>query len=214
MWTSSEERCHLGMVGGRVHEQSVVRSRMIQTAETLFSSDGYRVTMLDIARAADAPRGSMYWHFRNGKADLAAEVTAKVSAELILHVKKLSARTGSSVEFLLKMAAVRRKRLVESDFTLGCALTGIVVASPREAPHVRDAAQASFDVWVTLTADALAENGIAASQARVLASSVISMIEGAIILARAAHNTDAFDALDITIPALVSAMATDPPSRG
>jgi hypothetical protein len=46
-----------------VAARSDVRSRMVTAGEDLLSHRGYGVTMLDVVARADAPRGSIYYHF-------------------------------------------------------------------------------------------------------------------------------------------------------
>ena len=59
------------------------RSRMIHAAAELFRQRGYHATTFsDLVRDSGAPRGSTYFHFPGGKAELAREAIARAGDEL------------------------------------------------------------------------------------------------------------------------------------
>lgn len=60
-------------------EAEATRSRLLDTAERLFSERGVsRTSLADIADAAGVTRGAIYWHFRN-KADLFDAMMSRVT---------------------------------------------------------------------------------------------------------------------------------------
>src|SRR5260370_17529182 len=59
------------------------RSRMIHAAAELFRQRGYHATTFsDVVRESGAPRGSTYFHFPGGKAELAREAIARAGDEI------------------------------------------------------------------------------------------------------------------------------------
>jgi TetR/AcrR family transcriptional regulator, lmrAB and yxaGH operons repressor len=193
-----------------VAPRSDVRGRMVAAGEDLLSHRGYGITLLDVIAKADAPRGSIYYHFPNGKTELAVEVAAKVKGEIEQLVAWADGRTADPVAFLQRLVGHHRKRLVGSGFTLGCPLMGIVVTGDVESGPLPEAVDAAFAAWLGSIAAALEGKGLPAASAERLASTFVAGIEGAIVVARARRSGKPFDDLAATVPALVAAAAPAP----
>lgn len=186
-----------------VAARSDVRARMVSAGEDLLSHRGYGVTLLDVIERADAPRGSIYYHFPNGKAELALQVAAKVRAEIELYVASVARKVAEPTAFLQKMVDHHCKRLVNSDYTLGCPLMGVVITGDVETPELAEAVSAAFGAWVSSIADALAAKGFGTKQAAQLATMTVVGVEGAIVLARARRSAEPFVQLGRSLPHLV-----------
>jgi TetR/AcrR family transcriptional repressor of lmrAB and yxaGH operons len=182
---------------------------MVSAGEDLLSHRGYGVTLLDVIERADAPRGSIYYHFPNGKQELALEVAAKVRAEVQAFVASVARRIDDPVAFLQRMIEHHRKRLVSSGYVLGCPLMGIVITGDVESPELEAAIAAAFTAWVSSIAAALEGKGLAAAPSRQLATMTVIGVEGAIVLARAQRSGEPFAELSRTIPALVRALSPE-----
>lgn len=181
-----------------------VRTRMVAAGEDLLSHRGYGVTMLDVIARAEAPRGSIYYHFPNGKPELALEVAAKVTAEIQALVAWADAKVADPVAFLQRLVDHHRKRLVTSGYTLGCPLMGITVTGDIEPGPLADAIDGAFAAWLAAIAAALEGKGLPPAGAARLASMTVTGVEGAIVLARARRSGKPFDELRATVPALVA----------
>jgi AcrR family transcriptional regulator len=178
---------------------------MVAAGEDLLSHRGYGVTLLDVIAKADAPRGSIYYHFPNGKAELAIEVAAKVKGEIVQLVAWADGRTADPVAFLQRLAEHHRKRLVASGYTLGCPLMGIVITGDAESGPLPEAVDAAFAAWLDSIAAALVGKGVPAASAGRLASTFVAGVEGAIVVARARRSGRPFEDLAASVPALVAA---------
>ena len=182
---------------------------MVSAGEDLLSHRGYGVTLLDVVERADAPRGSIYYHFPNGKQELALEVAEKVRAEIQAFVASVARRIAEPEPFLLRMVEHHRKRLVGSGYTLGCPLMGIVITGDVESPELQSAISAAFTAWVSAIASALEAKGLTAAQSTQLATTTVIGVEGAIVLARAQRSGEPFAELARTIATLVRALCPD-----
>src|ERR1700760_763692 len=96
-----------------------VRGRMVAAGEELLSHRGYGVTMLDVVERAQAPRGSIYYHFPQGKQELALEVAAKVTRELNVLIPRMAEKVPDPTGFLQRLVDHHRKRLIASGYELG-----------------------------------------------------------------------------------------------
>lgn len=187
--------------------RSDVRARMVAAGEDLLSQRGYAVTMLDVIERADAPRGSIYYHFPNGKQELAIEVAHKVRREIEEFVAHVSGKLADPVAFLQKLLDHHRKRLVNSEYALGCPMMGVVASGETETPELAEAVAAAFSTWIGSIAKALQSKGFTAAQSNQLASLVVTGVEGCIVLARAKNSPQPFADFSKTLPVLVAGIA-------
>jgi AcrR family transcriptional regulator len=177
---------------------------MVSAGEDLLSQRGYGVTMLDVIERAEAPRGSIYYHFPNGKLELAIEVADKVRREVDDLVTYHSRKIAQPIPFLQKLVDHHRKRLVNSGYELGCPLMGIITSGDVESPALQEAINQAFVVWIGSISRELVAKGLTEAQAGQLASLLVSGVEGCIVVARAKQNGTPFAEFSKSIPLLVA----------
>jgi TetR/AcrR family transcriptional repressor of lmrAB and yxaGH operons len=181
-----------------------VRERMVQAGEELLSHRGYGVTMLDVVERAEAPRGSIYYHFPKGKQELALEVAAKATRELDMLVSRTAAKVPDATAFLQRLVEHHRKRLVNSGYELGCPLMGIIATGEAETPELAGAVEHAFATWTGCIATALEGKGFTPNAAAHVANLVVSGIEGCIMVSRAQRSPASFADLARSIPMTVA----------
>src|SRR5262247_3736541 len=100
------------------------RSRMIHAAAELFCERGYHATAFsDVVRDSGAPRGSTYFHFPGGKAELARETIARAGDEL-----EEAARHADDPGSLVRaLAQIMARRLERSGYKSGCPIATMVL---------------------------------------------------------------------------------------
>lgn len=182
------------------------RARMVAAGEDLLSRRGYGMTMLDVIAEADAPRGSIYYHFPGGKPELVIEVADKVRREVETFVAALARKVDDPAAFLKRLVEHHRKRLSTSGLTLGCPLMGVVITGEAESIEMAEAVERAFTAWVESIAAALASKGFDKDSSRRLATVTVLGVEGAIVLARGRRSTEPFAELSHALPLLVEAM--------
>jgi len=137
----------------------------------------------DVLEHSGAPRGSIYHHFPEGRAQLAAEATTW-AADFISHRLEKSLADGDPVTALDRFVGDWLAVLQESEFGAGCP----VVAGALD-PGTREAAANGFHRWEELLTESLASAGLPPARAESLAVMFIASIEGAIVLSRAEGTT-------------------------
>ena len=123
--------------------------------------------------------------------------------------KALDAAAGKPApEVAAAFFAIWRNVLALTDFGAGCAVAAVTVAA--ETPAQIDSVAAIFRAWRGQLAALLAAGGVADQQAHGLAATLVSAVEGAVVLARAER---AFAPFDLVAEALVAVVktATQPP---
>lgn len=171
---------------------TTTRQRMISSAALLMREQGVQGTAFsDVLEHAGAPRGSVYHHFPDGKAQLIEEAT-EFAGDYIADgiVRALAER--DAVGALRQFAAQWRDVLTTSEFNAGCPVAAAALEG-REIPGARDSAGRALSRWIDLLATALASQGLPAARAGALATLVIASIEGAIVIARAQQSIAPFD---------------------
>jgi TetR/AcrR family transcriptional repressor of lmrAB and yxaGH operons len=165
------------------------RQRMIDTTARLLWSQGLRATGMDqIVRESKAPRGSIYFHFPEGKEQLAAEALAAAGARMTANI---AAALGhrDAVTAVKKFVAVYAKEMTASDFHHGCPIATVALEAAATSPTIRDVCARVFGEWEDLLARRLERDGFPRRVARKHAVVILSVLEGAMILCRARRTT-------------------------
>src|SRR2546428_14066719 len=99
------------------------RARMVRSAASLIRSRGVSATSLsDVLADSGAPRGSIYHHFPDGKAQLAEDAIQWTSERLLTHLRAGAPTTPSAV--LERFIAMWRQVVVASGGSAGCVVAG------------------------------------------------------------------------------------------
>src|SRR5260221_14100659 len=167
------------------------RSRMIHAAAELFGQRGYYATTFsDVVRESGAPRGSTYFHFPGGKAELAREAIARAGDELEEMVAQAARHADDPGSLVRALAQIMAGRFERSGYQSGCAIATMVLElAPRDEEFSPDL-DSVFARWRAALVAGLAPLGIAAERAAVLAELTISAFEGAVILSRAPRSME------------------------
>ncbi|MDL4821165.1 TetR/AcrR family transcriptional regulator [Actinomadura opuntiae] len=182
--------------------QGETRERVLRTAAELFRRQGYHGTGLNqVLAESRAPKGSLYFHFPNGKEQLASESVALAGREVgdALAQAVLGARDARS-----GLAAVGEhfaRGLLESDFTEGCPVATVALESAAQSEPIRSACDGVYGDWRRGIETALRGWGVPEDRVPPLAAMVLSSLQGALLLARVQK--------DVTVIGTVTAQLGD-----
>lgn len=170
------------------------RAALVQSAATLFRRQGFAATGVNqILEAADVKAGSLYHHFPDGKAELAAEVVEQVGGGItrLLRTQLDGDRSPATVvgQWIDMLADGLR-----GDQRDGCPIEPMATESIHASPVLRAASARAFAGWAAVIAERLVADGWSDDDADRTAQSIIALIEGALILSRVAGNRSALDA--------------------
>ncbi len=166
------------------------RDRMVHSMGRLLRRQGYAATGLQqVAREANAPIGSMYFHFPKGKEQLAAEAVARSGGDL---GERLAALLGAAgvAPAVRAIAAAMGEDLARSRWSNGCPIATAALERAADSEPIRGAACAVFDQWELLFFQRMCADGVAPQRARRIASLIVAALEGALILARTRRRVD------------------------
>ncbi|MFD4673283.1 TetR/AcrR family transcriptional regulator [Lentzea sp. NPDC058450] len=176
--------------------RSDARQKMVSAARELFREQGYHATALsDVLKRSEAPRGSVYFHFPGGKAELAVEAAALHSQEQVATIDRAAAAATSPAELVRAYLEQARTNLLASDYRQGCAVAPLVIESTRDSEELDAAGGRSFATIIAALAGHFAAFAMAPDDARRLADATVAGAEGALITARALRDDAPFDAM-------------------
>jgi AcrR family transcriptional regulator len=174
------------------------KAAMIEAATTLFRRRGYEgVGVAELIAVSGAPRGSLYFHFPGGKEQIAIEAVRKASQAVLEGIRARAAVTSTLEDYIDTACNGWAANLDASAFENGCiiALVGLEAASA--SPALKDEAAAAFSDWEEELSRMAQDKGLPDPWSRRFARGFIGAVEGAIMLARTRHKSNAmFDAAD------------------
>ncbi|MDX3374707.1 TetR/AcrR family transcriptional regulator [Streptomyces anulatus] len=182
------------------------RERIVAGAADMISRRGLSATSIrEMAKHAQAPLGSTYHFFPEGKQQLAGEAVRYTGDWVARRLRKeLEAGPAAGLSAFLDLW---RKIVVESDFHAGCPVLAVAIEEPPadEIPPALAAAAEVFEQWEGLLAASLREHGAEAGQAAQLATLVVAAVEGTVAMCRAKRSTQPLDHTSEQLQALIGA---------
>ncbi|MDT0267432.1 TetR/AcrR family transcriptional regulator [Streptomyces sp. DSM 44915] len=179
-------------------------ARLAESMLELIQRDGYSGTGLNTVVAhAGAPKGSLYFHFPEGKEALgerAVELAATRFADLLADAARQSATPGAAVRHLTTVLA---GLVEESDYQLGCPVSVVTLEMGGRSERLRAACARTFESWIAPVTELLVTHGRPRPAARALATAAVSMVEGAMIVSRAQRSTEPLHHAAIALAALL-----------
>nr|WP_026197972.1 TetR/AcrR family transcriptional regulator [Sciscionella marina] len=181
------------------------RAQVLQTASSLFSRQGFHATgVTQVLAEADAPKGSLYFHFPGGKEQLAAEAVSVGAGELGQVIDTLIERAPDPASAITAMADLLVARLEGSDFADGCPIATVALDAGADSTPIRAACRAGYDQWLASIAGYFAGLGVSAETASELALLALSSLEGALLLAKTRRDTAPLHRVADRIAALIT----------
>ncbi|PRY44742.1 TetR/AcrR family transcriptional regulator [Umezawaea tangerina] len=165
------------------------RARLVGAARTLVEAKGYHGTGLnEVLALADAPRGSLYHHFPGGKDQLVGAAITAAGREVDDVVADLVAGTPTSKDLVLGLLDALADRMVAADFTKGCPVATVALEVAATNDDLQALCGGVYAGWQRALADALRVDGHGSAEADDLAATVLALVEGALVLARAGRS--------------------------
>lgn len=174
----------------------------------LMRVQGYAATgMNQLVRAAGAPTGSVYHHFKGGKREVAAAALRQSGAaygQLLPLLLDAHDDLATAVEAAFAAAAED----MESAGWVNMCPVGTVTAEIADTePELRAVAAEVMQAWVEQGSRYLAARGLSDTDARTLTYALLTGIEGAFLLARGLRSTEPFRAIGRALASYVTSLA-------
>jgi TetR/AcrR family transcriptional regulator, lmrAB and yxaGH operons repressor len=180
------------------------REKILTTAAFLFQKNGYHATGLnEIIKESATPKGSLYYHFPNGKEELAAATIKLMGDTIKYHIEEELAKNNDPVqtikEYILNLARKFNERDQENYFSISLLALETVTISE----SLRKTCIEVYDLWKDIYYQKLVSSGFSSEKATELSLILQLMIEGAITISLIRNDTTMLVAAAEKIPILL-----------
>ncbi|MEU5563399.1 TetR/AcrR family transcriptional regulator [Micromonospora musae] len=196
--------------------RSDARQRMVEAAKQLIRQRGYEATAFsDVLKLSEAPRGSVYFHFPGGKAQLAMAAAEAHAHDQVVIIDQAAEGAGSAAELIERYVDLGREGMVAGDYARGCGIAPLVIdGAAQESVDMAETGRRAFAQMIDRLAFHFIVLGIEQAPARVLADAVVAGVEGALVTARALRSPAPFDAVRAALVSLAVGGAAKASRRG
>lgn len=188
------------------------RDRILMAATHLFQLKGYHATGLnEILKKSNAPKGSLYYYFPNGKEQLALESIELTKVFVEKLIRERLSRIDDPVESIksafqdmadnLDMEE-NEKIALRSTKKVSVNLVALETSSSNE--NLRKACESAFDAWQNVYAEKLIQGGFTKTEAEKLSMVIQSLAEGAIVMSLTKKSDIPFFEVAETIPYILT----------
>lgn len=170
---------------------AATRSALIDSTQTLIESHGYFGTGLNQVLAdSGTPRGSLYFHFPGGKDELISEAIRRAGESIDALIDSIEA--ADTGELMTVLFHALGQRLEQSNWNQGCPVATVALETAATNDAIQQACSAAYRDWHNTLRDRLEADGRA--DADDMATFLLSVLEGAMVLARTHRSTEPLDA--------------------
>ncbi|OPJ64802.1 TetR/AcrR family transcriptional regulator [Clostridium oryzae] len=166
------------------------REKILTTAVKLFQIKGFNAVGLnEILKESNAPKGSLYYYFPNGKEELALEAI-KLASEFIEKKVKTSLDKYSDPIRAFQYNIENIIECLNKEYKLdGISISLLALETHLHNELLREACKDAFSALQNIYADKLIQNGFPKETAEGLGMTIQLMIEGAITLSVTKKDT-------------------------
>ncbi|MFP3888402.1 TetR/AcrR family transcriptional regulator [Priestia filamentosa] len=177
------------------------RERIIQTAAYLFQLQGYHATGLNqIIKESGSPRGSVYYHFPNGKEELAIEAVKYTGEYIEKQIKESMAKSLDPVEAIQHFISVTANQFNDPEHIEGIPVGLLASETALISEPLRCICVEVFKNWADIFADKLMQHGYEKEEAEELGMTINSMIEGGVMFSLAHKDKEPLLLISNQIP--------------
>jgi AcrR family transcriptional regulator len=183
---------------------SGTRERLVNVAATLLQRQGLIGTGIkQILNEAGVPFSSLYHFFPGGKDELAAEAIRTSGEAYQRLVEGVLDGSDDPITAFKDCFAGAAETLRATGYADACPIATVALEVASTNEPLRVATAEVFDGWLNAAAIRFARAGLSRPIAESLALSVISLLEGAFVLCRAARSTQAMEAAGAAAAVLI-----------
>ncbi len=164
------------------------KDRLIRTAAELFQRSGYHgVGLSELLMAANAPKGSLYHHFPNGKSDLALAAATWASDGMLRLIAASFEPAGNFREGVETLCHKIAKLFDKSGHWDTCPISATLFEGP-ENTEFREHAYHLYEGWMAEVKDHARRLNV--QDPDLQADALFILLQGGWQLARARQNSD------------------------
>ena len=171
------------------------KDRLIRAAAHLFSNRGYHgVGLAEILAEAQAPKGSLYHHFPNGKSDLAMASATWASDQILLLIATSFEPANSFSDGATTLCCNLADLFDTAGKWCGCPISSTLFEGPDNVQFHRHAAHL-FEGWITEVEYHAQRLGLDQDEATATAQNFYILLQGGWQLARVRRSSEVLRSL-------------------
>ncbi len=169
--------------------RGTTRNKMIISAVDVLRERGAAgVTIDEVLARSGAPRGSVYYHFPEGRNQILTEALRYAGDTITATIDATVDRGAKAM--LRDFVEYWQHLLADSDFNAGCPVVAVALGPANDEPQLTAEAGAILGRWRTALSRAFVADGFDESDAASLAVMAIAALEGAVVLCRSTRNSE------------------------
>lgn len=168
---------------------NTTRDQLLETTCALLEVQGYYATGLnEIIQASKTPKGSLYYHFPGGKDEL-TEHALNLTGEIVLErIRSSMASEDDPAQAIATFIRTIAHYVMQTGYRAGGPVTTVASETASTNERLRLVCKAVYEAWRGAFAEKLLGDTISMKRAQSLATVILAMLEGGIILARTYHD--------------------------
>ena len=182
----------------QIQAKENTRSKILNAARELFWEKGYESTSLaDIAERTGANLGSIYHFFRTKEELLLGVLDLYTELLFPVLIKPLFEREKDPLERIFGLLDGYRQALIQTGCTYGCPIGNLAIEVATSMPRAREKIAGNFEgwrSWVRKCLEDAKERLPPEADIKNLAIFILTVMEGAVMQARAHQSLEPFDA--------------------
>ena len=139
---------------------------------------------------AEAPFGSLYHHFPDGKEQLGEEVLRAGGAFFRALYEQIADDAPDATTGITDFFTGAAQTLADTDFADACPIATVAGETASSSERLRSACADVFESWIGAFAERLEAEGLAAARARELSLASLMLLEGGFLMSRTLRSTD------------------------
>lgn len=159
------------------------REKIILAASKLFQSKGYNATgMNEILKVSGAPKGSLYYHFPNGKEELALEAIKLASENIQRSIRKTLGKFSDPIEGIQVHFRNLAEFITKEKGVVDLSISLLALETYSSSEILREACKSAFESLRNIYVHELIKIGFDEKKAYELSFVIQSMVEGAVTI--------------------------------
>lgn len=172
----------------RTKRGSTRSNMLISAAEVMRERGAAGVTIDEVLARSGAPRGSVYYHFPEGRNQILAEALRWAGDTIADSID--SAADRGALQLVRGFSEFWERTLQESDFSAGCPVVAAAIGCASDEAELAAIASDIFGHWRDALTRAFVADDFDAAEAESLAVTCIASLEGAVVLSRSIRNAE------------------------
>lgn len=161
---------------------------LISAAQVMRERGTAGVTIDEVLARSGAPRGSVYYHFPEGRNQILAEALVWAGDAIADSIDAAAER--GALPLVRGFSEFWERTLQESDFGAGCPVVAAAIGCASDGAELAGIASNIFGRWRDALSRAFIADGFDTAEAESLAVTCIASLEGAVVLCRSIRNAE------------------------